>query len=79
VRSDLPEVLAHLIGPDGAALADTAIEQLLDAAATATAHPAARLATLSGPVQLCSIRAEAVAHRFEFDPDPRPAPGEPEC
>jgi hypothetical protein len=76
---DLPEVLVHLAGPDGSPLADTAIEQLLDEAARATAHPSAHLDTASGPAPLSVIRAEAVPDRFRFDPDPRPAPGEPEC
>jgi hypothetical protein len=76
---DLSEVLTHLAGPDGQALGDAAIEQLLEDAAAAAAFPPLRLRTASGPVPLGFILAEAVPGRFGFDPDPRPAPGEPEC
>jgi hypothetical protein len=76
---DLPEVLAHLVGIDGEALGDAAIELLLEGAAASAGPPAACLHTASGPVPLGVIRAEAVPGRFGFDPDPRPAPGEPEC
>ncbi len=75
---DLPEVLAHLVGPSGEALGDAAIEQLLERAAAA-APPVACLHTASGSAPLSFIRVEAVPGRFGFDPDPRPAPGEPEC
>jgi hypothetical protein len=76
---DLPEVLTRLIGLDGEALGDAAIELLLEGAAAAAALPAACLHTASGLVPLSAIRAEAVPGRFGFDPDPQPAPGEPEC
>ena len=76
---DLPEVLAHLTGPDGLPLADAAIERLLDEAAKATAPRSVHLNTGRGPVRLSFTRTESLAGRFHFDPDPRPAPGEPEC
>jgi hypothetical protein len=76
---DLPEALAHLAGPDGSPLSDAAVELLLDAAAEAAARPSAHLDTVCGSAPVSVIRAEAVAGRFGFDPDPRPAPGEPEC
>jgi hypothetical protein len=76
---DLPEVLGHLTGVDAAPLADHAIEQLLDETAVAAAGTLVQLVTTSGPAPLSAIRADAVAQRFGFDPDPRPAPGEPEC
>jgi DUF2946 family protein len=76
---DLSEVLAHLVGAAGEAPGDAAIERLLEDPEAATAFPALRLRTASGPVPLSFIRTEAVPGRFRFDPDPRPAPGEPEC
>jgi hypothetical protein len=76
---DLPEVLAHLTGPDGFPLADAAIERLLDEAAKATAPQSVHLNTSHGLVRLFFTRSETLARRFQFDPDPRPAPGEPEC
>jgi Protein of unknown function (DUF2946) len=76
---DLPDVLVHLTGSDGSPLADAAIERLVEQAAAAVASAAVRLDTSSGPAPLATIRADAVPQRFHFDPDPRPAPGEPEC
>jgi hypothetical protein len=76
---DLPGVLAHLTGPDGVPLPDAAVERLLDEAAQATAPPPAHLDTGRGRVPLGFMRAQALAATFGFDPDPRPAPGEPDC
>jgi Protein of unknown function (DUF2946) len=76
---DLPQVLVYLIGSDGSPLTDAAIERLLEQAVLAAAGPPVRLDTTSGPAPLATIRADVVPRRFYFDPDPRPAPGEPEC
>jgi len=76
---DLPEVLVHLTGSDGSPLADAAIERLVEQTASAAAGPRVRLDTSSGPAPLAAIQADLVPQRFQFDPDPRPAPGEPEC
>jgi hypothetical protein len=75
---DLPEVLARLSLQDGTPLPDSAIEQLLEEDGVA-AVPPAQLHTRSGPAPLSALRADSVPQRFRFDPDPRPAPGEPEC
>jgi len=76
---DLAEILAHLTDADGSPLVDAGLERLLDAAATGAAPGPAYLDTGRGRVQVGSIRAEALPAMFQFDPDPRPAPGEPEC
>jgi len=42
--------------------------------------PGAALLGLSGvALRLSTIRSVDVPHRFGFNPNPRPAPGEPEC
>jgi hypothetical protein len=73
---DLAEMLSCLRDARGAALSDDALEALLQAAPEA---PALLLATSGGTVPVGRIEAAKVAARFDFDPDPRPAPGEPEC
>ena len=75
---DLPELLASLSGPAGEPLDDSAIERLL------TEPPGVDCDTpklvLAGHVlSLSHIRSAEVPTRFGFVPDPRPAPGEPEC
>jgi hypothetical protein len=76
---DLPEVLAHLLGPDGEPMSDHAIERLMDDAAGADAGEAVTLRTATGMAPVFTVLSDEVAARFGFDPDPRPAPGEPEC
>jgi hypothetical protein len=76
---DLPEVLTHLRGADGAPMGDDAVERLLDDAAGADACEAATLHTAAGPVPVFTVLTDEVPGRFGFDADPRPAPGEPEC
>jgi hypothetical protein len=76
---DLPDVLGRLFGPDNAPLGDAAIEALLDAAAGADTEEGIALHTAAGPVPVFTVLSDEVAQRFGFDPDPRPAPGEPEC
>jgi hypothetical protein len=77
---DLPELLTCLLGPSGEPLQDSAIEQLLaDRAQISSATTAARLRLGAHAVPVSFIRSTDVPARFGFDPDPRPAPGEPEC
>jgi hypothetical protein len=76
---DLPEVLAHLLGPDGRPMGDDAVERLLDDAAGADPSKAISLRTATGAVPVFTILSGELGGRFGFDPDPRPAPGEPEC
>jgi hypothetical protein len=76
---DLPEVLAHLIDSRGEPLEDQAIERLLDDAAGADAGEVVQLRTASGLAPVYTVLTDEVAQRFGFNPDPRPAPGEPEC
>ena len=76
---DLAAALTHLTGADGSPLEDTAIEHLLDMAATTAASVPVYLDTGRGRAQVSVIRAAALPDMFRFDPDPRPAPGEPEC
>jgi hypothetical protein len=50
---------------------------VLVSAASEPGHAWLRLAT--GAVQLGKIWKQELPSRFGYDPDPRPAPGEPEC
>jgi len=75
---DLPEVLGSLSAPTGEPLDDDMIEQLLTFPRRLEA--AAALLKLGGAaLRLSTIRSADIPRRFGFDPDPRPAPGEPEC
>lgn len=75
---DLPELAASLSEASGEALTDSAIETLL--ARAPGAHCDAPQLMLAGQaLSLLRIRAAEVPARFGFVPDPRPAPGEPEC
>ena len=73
---DLPHLLGYWMTQDGRALADSEIEFILHARPTPTAAWLG-LGALRVPIGM--IRSTEVAARFGFDPDPRPAPGEPEC
>jgi hypothetical protein len=75
---DLSELLASLSGPAGEPLEDSTIERLL------TNLPGVDCGTpklvLAGhALSLSHIRSAEVPARFGFVPNPRPAPGEPEC
>jgi hypothetical protein len=72
---DLLETLSCLREASGAALSDDALEALVQASET----PAVVLAIDGGTLPVGRIHAAAVPARFGFDPEPRPAPGEPEC
>ena len=73
---DLAQTLSCLRDASGAELSDDALEALLQGGARA---PIVMLAAAAGPLPVGRIDAAEVAARFGFDPDPRPAPGEPEC
>lgn len=75
---DWPEVLACMAGPGGETLSDAELEQRLGADAKGE-RAEVSLRTSAGPVPIGAIRSDEVARRFGFEPDPRPAPGEPEC
>jgi hypothetical protein len=77
---DLPELLTCLLGPSGEPLPDRAIEQLLaDRAQQMSSRTRAQVGFSTRSVALSFIRSADVPARFGFDPDPRPAPGEPDC
>jgi hypothetical protein len=76
---DLPDVLSRLVGPDAVPLRDEAVEALLDAAAGADTEEGVALRTAEALVPVFTVLSDELAERFGFDPDPRPAPGEPEC
>jgi len=74
---DLPEVITWLADEAGNPLdADR-----LEAAVLAGTAPEGSFLRYGGEQQvpLLTIRSADVPGRFGFDPDPRPAPGEPEC
>ena len=75
---DLSELLASLSGPAGEPLEDSMIERLL------TNLPGVdggtpKLVLAGHALSLSHIRSAEVPARFGFVPNPRPAPGEPEC
>jgi Protein of unknown function (DUF2946) len=71
---DLPALLGKIVVMDGKPADDTQIESL-----AAGKGPQLALALGKRRVPLGSIAAADVARRFGFDPNPRPAAGEPEC
>lgn len=75
---DLHHVLAQIIGPSGAPADDEDLAAAL-AAARAGGDTGLRLRDGAARVPIWGIAAAEVPRRFGFDPDPRPAPGEPEC
>jgi hypothetical protein len=76
--SDLPDLVASLCGPSGEPLEDGAIERLLTLPPSAESD-APKLMLAGHALELSYIRSAEVPARFGFVPDPRPAPGEPEC
>jgi hypothetical protein len=77
VDRDLPLTLERLQRASGEA-ADDAVLDLL-ASNSATGDPGLLLDLCGHRFPLRHIRSSEVATRFRFDPEPRPAPGEPEC
>jgi hypothetical protein len=76
---DLAVLLDGLEEDTGAPLDETALQALMRPTGNAATARGARLRWGERRVPVHSIRASEVAPRFGFDPDPRPAPGEPEC
>jgi len=75
---DLPELISYLTGLDGEVLNDAAIERLSIQRPLATSAAVARLRVGEHAVPVSLIRSTDVPERFGFDPDPHPAPGEPQ-
>ncbi len=75
---DLPELVASVCGPWGEPLDESAMERLLMHLPSAGGD-APKLMLAGHALGLSHIRAAEVPARFGFVPDPRPAPGEPEC
>lgn len=73
---DLVEVIGWLCDPTGKALGDGDVESLL---AGDEHGPTPYLALGRARIPVKRIARASVATRFGFDPDPQPAPGEPEC
>jgi hypothetical protein len=71
---DLAALVPHIYDKQGRPPDDPTI---LMSAAPELGHVWLRLA--NGAVQLGKISKEELPSRFGYDPDPRPAPGEPEC
>jgi hypothetical protein len=76
---DLPELIRYLISLDGEVLNDAGIERLLILKPLAMPAAVARLRVGTHVLPVSLIRSTDVPVRFGFDPDPHPAPGEPEC
>jgi len=78
VDRDLPLILERLTGPSGEALDDATLDALVGESPL-LGGPALRLRLANQRLELRRIDSQRVPARFQFDPDPRPAPGEPEC
>jgi hypothetical protein len=75
---DLPDLLASLAGSRGEPLDDGAIERFLMRLPRIDSGTL-KLVVGGHALSLTQIRSEEVPDRFGFVPEPRPAPGEPEC
>lgn len=75
---DLPEIIACLVSAGGQRLSDAALDQMLMPALSDVPIDA-NLLLAQHAVPLSRIHSNEVPPRFGFDPNPRPAPGEPEC
>lgn len=75
---DLPLIVERLTGPSGEALDDATLDALAGESSL-VCRSGLRLRLGHRPIDMGRIRSDEVAARFKFDPDPRPAPGEPEC
>jgi hypothetical protein len=78
VDRDLPLILERLSGSSGRALDDETLDALVAEPPPIT-RPDLRLRLGKHPLELRRIDSHAVPARFHFDPDPRPAAGEPDC
>lgn len=74
---DLHGLLARLSSPGGGPLDEDALLAALEVGSAAANPLELRLGSRRIPLR--SIESGSVARAFGFDPDPRPAPGEPEC
>lgn len=73
---DLPRIVPWLSDEHGKPVTDDDLARWM-AGDAAVPPPWLRLAGCAVPVE--RIAAADLPHRFAFDPDPRPADGEPEC
>jgi len=76
---DLAVLLEALADASGAPLDETTLQALMRSAGDAMRGEAAALRWGDRWLPVHCVRASAVASRFGFEPNPRPAPGEPEC
>ncbi len=73
---DLPAIETRLVDAAGAALEEPALDALL----SGRPDGGAAYVDLEGKrIAIESIASAALPDRFGFDPEPRPAPGEPDC
>ncbi len=72
---DLASLLPRLLREDGTPAGDDDLESWM----AGSVQAGASLDLGWTRVRLWRIRSQDVPARFNFDPDPRPAPGEPEC
>ena len=73
---DLPYI-ADQLTISGSAVDDATLERLLSGSTPSEVELALRLGERN--VRVTRIQSADVPARFGFDPQPRPAPGEPEC
>jgi len=78
VDRDLPLILECLTGPSGHALDDATLAALVGDSPVGS-RPGLHVRLGNQCIALERIDSHQVPARFHFDPDPRPAPGEPEC
>jgi hypothetical protein len=76
---DLAALEEALTDAAGAPMDESALQALMRSAGDAMRSEGATMCWGDRRLPVRSIRAREVAPRFGFDPDPRPAPGEPEC
>jgi hypothetical protein len=75
---DLPLLLDRLVTHDGAPADDATLEALLSGTSGVECETLS-LHIGSQALPLQRISSATVAERFGFNPNPQPAPGEPEC
>jgi hypothetical protein len=77
VDRDLPLIPERLTTRAGEALDDAMLERLIGP--TAPSEVNLQLHVGGCAIELQRIRSSDVPARFDFDPDPQPAAGEPDC